>query len=146
MSTVGSRSQRAPSPSNTTYSGISSYRSEAYRPIGKPPALPPIDTRKVAKTHFDEIQAYLGEHGKGISNIVRIVPSITNYPLPQSLKTLEPVQERNWPDLQNSNSRNCQLMSTMSLCGATITSLGTKVSWVKVTPRGQHVFTIFLFL
>ncbi|KAF8515365.1 hypothetical protein BU17DRAFT_76861 [Hysterangium stoloniferum] len=68
MTTVGSRSQRAPSPSNTTYSGISNYRTDSYRPLGKPPAVPPIDTRKVAKTHFDEIQAYLGEHGKGTAS------------------------------------------------------------------------------
>lgn len=56
------RSQRAPSPSNTTYSGISNYRTESYRPIGKVPAVPSIDSRKIAKTHFDELQKFLGQY------------------------------------------------------------------------------------
>lgn len=59
--------QRPPSPSNTTYSGISNYRTDSYRPIGKVPAVPSIDSRKIAKIHFDELQKFLGQHlAKGL--------------------------------------------------------------------------------
>ncbi|OBZ69633.1 hypothetical protein A0H81_10591 [Grifola frondosa] len=57
-------STRAPSPTNTTYSGISNYRSESYRPLrDNPPALDPAaDPRNIARTHFDELSRYLAAY------------------------------------------------------------------------------------
>ncbi|KAK0460896.1 uncharacterized protein EV420DRAFT_1619444 [Desarmillaria tabescens] len=56
------RSQsRAPSPTPTSFSGISNYRTESYRPIRDKsvPAVPTIDYRLISKTHFDELSKYL---------------------------------------------------------------------------------------
>ncbi|KAF8515359.1 kinase-like domain-containing protein [Hysterangium stoloniferum] len=72
MATVGSHFQRAPSPFNATYSGMSNYRTDSSRPI---------DTRKVAKTHFHEIQAYLGKHGNACP--------FTYFPLTITSRTFE---------------------------------------------------------
>lgn len=57
------RNIRAPSPTNTTYSGISNYKSEAYRPLGASPmASPGGDARTVAKSHFEELHRYLASY------------------------------------------------------------------------------------
>lgn len=54
---------RAPSPTNTTYSGISNYRSESYRPLREnTPSFPGVDPRAVARTHFDELHRYLASY------------------------------------------------------------------------------------
>lgn len=52
---------RAPSPSPTTFSGISNYRNtDSYRPATKNgPAVPATDYRSVSKIHFDELSRYL---------------------------------------------------------------------------------------
>ncbi|KIY54002.1 hypothetical protein FISHEDRAFT_32248 [Fistulina hepatica ATCC 64428] len=61
------RSQnRAPSPTPTSFSGISNYRTESYRP--KPngssnvPAVPTPDFRSISKTYFDELSVYLAAY------------------------------------------------------------------------------------
>lgn len=58
------RNFRAPSPTNTTYSGISNYKSEAYRPLGGSPMAAPAggDARTVAKSHFEELHRYLASY------------------------------------------------------------------------------------
>ncbi|KAL1681811.1 hypothetical protein EV122DRAFT_260348 [Schizophyllum commune] len=60
------RSQsRAASPTPTAFSGISNYKTESYRPIGKDksaPAVPQIDYRTVSKIHFDELSSYLAAY------------------------------------------------------------------------------------
>lgn len=57
---------RAPSPTPTAFSGISNYRSESYRPLREKgnnlPAVPSLDQRIVAKTHFDELSRYLAAY------------------------------------------------------------------------------------
>ncbi|KIK80426.1 hypothetical protein PAXRUDRAFT_833539 [Paxillus rubicundulus Ve08.2h10] len=56
------QSSRASSPTPTTFSGISNYRTESYRPIkdqGHVPALPSPDPRVIARTHYTELQQYL---------------------------------------------------------------------------------------
>ncbi|KAG0694752.1 hypothetical protein DFH29DRAFT_307838 [Suillus ampliporus] len=56
------RSSRAPSPTPTTFSGISNYRTESYRPIkdkGNVPAVPAVNSRVIARTHFDELASFL---------------------------------------------------------------------------------------
>ncbi|KAF8588869.1 hypothetical protein K439DRAFT_1384048 [Ramaria rubella] len=58
---IASHSQRAPSPSNTTYSGISNYRTDSYRRKTSS-GTPTFDARKAARTHFDELQIFLGQH------------------------------------------------------------------------------------
>ncbi|KAK7057473.1 hypothetical protein R3P38DRAFT_2841197 [Favolaschia claudopus] len=52
---------RAPSPTGTTFSGISNYRSESYRPLRDKnvPPMPPIDYRAVSEVHFRELDVYL---------------------------------------------------------------------------------------
>lgn len=65
---------RAPSPTPTAFSGISAYKNDSYRPInsgGKSsnnaPAVPSLDPRIVAKTHFDELSRYLSAYlAKGV--------------------------------------------------------------------------------
>ncbi|KAA1470711.1 hypothetical protein DENSPDRAFT_836571 [Dentipellis sp. KUC8613] len=54
--------QRAPSPTNTTYSGISNYRTDSYRPIRDKNAVPPLDPRLIARTHFEELSRYLASY------------------------------------------------------------------------------------
>ncbi|KZS88925.1 hypothetical protein SISNIDRAFT_552392 [Sistotremastrum niveocremeum HHB9708] len=56
-------SQRSVSPANTTFSGISSYRSESYRARDNNiPNVPQIDPRITARTHFDELSSFLSSH------------------------------------------------------------------------------------
>ncbi|KAJ3543974.1 hypothetical protein NM688_g5797 [Phlebia brevispora] len=57
------RSIRAPSPTNTTYSGISNYKTDSYRPFSNSPLpLPGSDARNVARTHFEELHRYLASY------------------------------------------------------------------------------------
>ena len=63
-------SGRVPSPTNTTYSGISNYRTDQYRPLRDKSRTPsiPIDPKGIAKIHYDEMAAYLENHlAKGLS-------------------------------------------------------------------------------
>ncbi|KAF7315232.1 hypothetical protein MIND_00037600 [Mycena indigotica] len=55
---------RAPSPTGTTFSGISNYKTESYRPIRDKniPPLPPIDYRAVSEIHFNELDRYLAAY------------------------------------------------------------------------------------
>lgn len=65
---------RPPSPTNTAFSGVSNYRSESYRTLRDPQRpngsmggagaepLPQTDGQKIAKVHFDELQAFLSTH------------------------------------------------------------------------------------
>ncbi|EJD07954.1 uncharacterized protein FOMMEDRAFT_138038 [Fomitiporia mediterranea MF3/22] len=57
-------SGRAPSPTNTTYSGISNYRSDQYRPLREKSRTPsgPIDPKAIAKIHYEEMASYLENH------------------------------------------------------------------------------------
>ncbi|KAJ7125010.1 hypothetical protein C8R44DRAFT_703005 [Mycena epipterygia] len=52
---------RAPSPTGTSFSGISNYRTESYRPLRDKnvPPVPPIDYRNVSEIHFNELDRYL---------------------------------------------------------------------------------------
>lgn len=55
-------SARASSPTPTTLSGISNYRTDSYRPIkdqANVPAVPPPDPKTIARTHYLEISQYL---------------------------------------------------------------------------------------
>ncbi|KAJ6593607.1 hypothetical protein B0H19DRAFT_976500 [Mycena capillaripes] len=56
-----SNRSRAPSPTGTTFSGISNYRTESYRPLRDKnvPPMPPIDYRAVSEVHFNELDRYL---------------------------------------------------------------------------------------
>ena len=63
MNGRGPGSIRAASPTGTTYSGISNYKSDAYRPLGHAP-MPSLssDTRNIARTHFEELHQYLASY------------------------------------------------------------------------------------
>ncbi|KAF9564798.1 hypothetical protein CPC08DRAFT_705093 [Agrocybe pediades] len=56
---------RAPSPTPTSFSGISNYRTDSYRSKdarGSVPAVPTIDYKQVSKTHFLELGKYLANY------------------------------------------------------------------------------------
>ncbi|KAI0753047.1 hypothetical protein C8Q80DRAFT_1149566 [Daedaleopsis nitida] len=57
-------STRAVSPTNTTYSGISNYRTDSYRPLrdAPPSQYGNADPRAVARTHFQELSEYLAAY------------------------------------------------------------------------------------
>ena len=63
-------STRATSPTNTTYSGISNYRTDSYKPLGRDPSSKDysnIDPRAVARSHFEELSQYLAAYlAKGV--------------------------------------------------------------------------------
>ncbi|KAH9048454.1 hypothetical protein EDB84DRAFT_1457065 [Lactarius hengduanensis] len=52
---------RASSPTNTSFSGISSYRNDSYKPLRDKSLVtsPPLDPHIVARTHYDELSKYL---------------------------------------------------------------------------------------
>ena len=58
------RSTRAPSPTLTAFSGISSYRTESYKPLRdkSSTSTPPLDSHQVARTHYDELSKYLSSY------------------------------------------------------------------------------------
>ena len=58
------RSTRAPSPTLTAFSGISSYRTDSYKPLRdkSSASTPPLDSHQVARTHYDELSKYLSSH------------------------------------------------------------------------------------
>jgi len=66
------------SPTNTTNSGISNYRTDSYKPIRDTkgaPAVPPIDARIIAKVHFDELNLFLESHmAKGKCSVPALYP------------------------------------------------------------------------
>lgn len=64
MKRAQQQTTRVPSPTPTTFSGISNYRTDSYRPINKSslPAVPPLDPRMVPRTHFDELSRYLAAY------------------------------------------------------------------------------------
>jgi hypothetical protein len=58
------QTSRGPSPTPTTFSGISSYRTD-YRPLRDlkaVPAVPTIDYRQVSKIHYAELGKYLASY------------------------------------------------------------------------------------
>lgn len=58
-------SGRASSPTPTTLSGISNYRTDSYRPIRDQtnvPAVPPPDPKTIARTHYVELSHYLAAY------------------------------------------------------------------------------------
>ncbi|CAK5265603.1 unnamed protein product [Mycena citricolor] len=63
MSRVGTRS-RQPSPTGTSFSGISNYRTESFRRDRDKnvPPVPPIDYRAVSEVHFNELDRYLAAY------------------------------------------------------------------------------------
>lgn len=58
------RSTRAPSPTPTSFSGISSYRTDPYKPLRDKFTVssPPPDPYQVARTHYDELSKYLSSY------------------------------------------------------------------------------------
>ena len=64
MKRSGSSTMRAPSPTNTAFSGISSYRTDYYKPIRDKSSISstPVDSYQVARTHFDELSKYLASY------------------------------------------------------------------------------------
>lgn len=57
-------SARAPSPTNTTYSGISNYRTDQYKPLREKSRNPSqaMDPKAIARIHHEEMAAYLENH------------------------------------------------------------------------------------
>ena len=110
--------QRAPSPTNTTFSGISSYRTEPYRSHRDKSSISssPQESYQVARAHYDELSKYLASYlAKG-----SISPSITFHLILPSQSPLQnqqiPAQQhdRNSRGLHASNSRNYPQTSMMN--------------------------------
>ncbi|KAI9449387.1 hypothetical protein F5148DRAFT_1247904 [Russula earlei] len=56
---------RAPSPTPTSFSGISSYRTDSYKPLrdkSSSISSPPLDSYHVARTHYEELSKYLASY------------------------------------------------------------------------------------
>lgn len=128
---------RPPSPANTNFSGISNYRSESYRPIRERevPAVPQIDSKKIARVHFDELSLFLSSHlagGQCQSLCALGDQTLTSCTLFQRYQIQELVLERSLRGLLASNSKNYLQMSTTSLSAETPDQ---KVGLV--TPRGK---------
>lgn len=73
------RSIRAPSPTNTTYSGISNYKTESYRPLGNNNPMPASgsDAKSIARTHFEELHRYLATYlAKGVYSVKTHAPPL----------------------------------------------------------------------
>ncbi|KAG8829878.1 component of the polarisome [Serendipita sp. 399] len=60
------RGPRPVSPTNTQFSGISKYQTDSYRPIRErepaPQSQQQLDSKQIAKTHYDELQVFLSAH------------------------------------------------------------------------------------
>ncbi|KAI0833899.1 hypothetical protein BC628DRAFT_1346039 [Trametes gibbosa] len=57
--------ERAASPTYATFSGISNYRTESYRPLvnaSAPQYATSSDPRAVARVHFEELNSYLASY------------------------------------------------------------------------------------
>ena len=73
---------RAPSPTNTSFSGISSYRTDSYKPLRDKSSIssPPLDPLFVARIHYDELSKYLVSYlAKGF--LLSLSPLVLSYPL-----------------------------------------------------------------
>ena len=108
------QSPRASSPTPTTFSGISNYRTESYRPVkdqGSMPAMPLFDPKVIARTHYNELQQYLVtylakcSYDSLTSNAPRNLPSIL-----QHLRILARLPARSSPGSQSSSSKSSPLM------------------------------------
>ena len=111
--------QRAPSPTNTAFSGISSYRTDPYKPLRDKSSVPspPVDSYQVARTHYDELSRYLASHlAKGSLSPLSPFTSLHRSSL-SSLQNLQiPAQQhdRNSRGLHANSSRNYLQMFTMN--------------------------------
>ncbi len=56
--------RRVPSPANSTFSGISSYRTDSYRPLRDRSlnSSATVDSYQVACAHYDELSRYLAAY------------------------------------------------------------------------------------
>ena len=70
MKRTTSTSRTPPSPTTTTYSGISNYQNSTFQPRSPPNQsanYPPLDSVLIAKAHFDELHKYLASYlAKGV--------------------------------------------------------------------------------
>ena len=111
--------RRVPSPANSTFSGISSYRTDSYRPLRDRSlnSSATVDSYQVACAHYDELSRYLVTYlAKG-----SISPSISTHLISRSsLSSLQnrqiPAQRhaRNSPSLLPGSSKSYLQMSMMN--------------------------------
>lgn len=107
------QSSRPSSPTPTTFSGISNYRTESYRPVkdqGSMPAMP-FDPKVVARTHYNELQQYLVSYlAKCPYDSLMFMISRNLTPILQHRRILARLRDRNSPGSPSSNSRSFPLM------------------------------------
>ena len=91
-------SSRAPSPTPTAFSGISSYRTDSHRRDAKDaPAVPRINYRKVSEVHYHELGKYLANYLEKGAHITLHIPwfllqtrcSASKFPVDRSIKVDE---------------------------------------------------------
>ena len=110
------RSTRAPSPTPTSFSGISNYRTDTYKPLRDKSSVstPPIDPYQVARAHYDELSKYLSSYlAKGFTPLYLRLHILTFIPL-QSQQTLAQQHDRNLRGLHASSFKNYLQMFTMN--------------------------------
>src|SRR6266404_2925930 len=106
---------RAPSPTNTAFSGISTYRTDSYKPLRDKASLPPLDRRLVARNHYDELSKYLVSYlAKGSLSPFYLHTSSLTPSVPQNLPTLARLHDKNSQGSLSSNSKNYPQTSTMN--------------------------------
>lgn len=80
MKRTTSTSRTPPSPTTTTYSGISGYQNGTFQPRSPPNQsanYPPLDSAVIAKAHFDELHKYLASYlAKGVCSRLICRPRI----------------------------------------------------------------------
>lgn len=128
-------STRAASPTNTTYSGISNYRTESYRPLRDAPSsqYSNADPRTVARIHFEELSQYLAAYLAKGPSLFPFPPVLSVFILPytaiiQSRPIPAQLLVRSLQGLHASSSRSFRPMSTMNSCGERTTRPTMKVS------------------
>lgn len=84
MKRTTSTSRTPPSPTTTTFSGISGYQASSFQaksPPNQSVNYPPLDSAVIAKAHFDELYKYLASYlAKGARFEFVSSPSFEAYP------------------------------------------------------------------
>lgn len=113
-STMKRQPSRAPSPTPTAFSGISTYRNDSYRARTKDVPALPIDYRSVSRTHFDELNRYLADYlAKGPVNVNHLIEHMLMHSK-QHLLIPGQLHARNSRDSLSSSSTNSRPMFMMN--------------------------------
>jgi len=86
-------SARVPSPTPTSFSGISNYRTDSYRPIkdqGNVPVMTSSEPKSIARTHFNELSQYLAAYlakGQSLKHGAPLACALTSVSAPPNSRS-----------------------------------------------------------